>query len=57
MGTKYRPSIKDQKATQRFHRNGRLKVANAAVKASFFLPQKSPIPPKGESPQPKKSPA
>jgi hypothetical protein len=32
MGTKYRPSIKDQKATQRFHQNARRKVESGPVK-------------------------
>jgi len=54
MGSKYRPSIKDQKANQRFHKNARLKVANGPVRASFFLTQRSPEPTKGESPKSKK---
>jgi hypothetical protein len=55
MGTKYRPSIKDQKATQRFHKNVRLKVANGAVKASFYLTQRSPEAAKGNTTASKKS--
>ena len=47
MGSKYQPSIKDQKAVQRFHKIVRLKVANGPTKASFFLPQRTPVETKG----------
>jgi hypothetical protein len=39
MGSKYQPSIKDQKASQRFHKNVRLKIASGPVRQSRFLPQ------------------
>ncbi len=49
MGSKYRPSIKDQKANQRFHQNARRAAANGPVKKSLFLtsaPAKpAPVPP------------
>jgi hypothetical protein len=40
MGTKYRPSIKDQKASQRFHTNARRTAATGPVKHSLFITPK-----------------
>ncbi len=44
MGSKYRPSIKDQKATQRFHQNARRAAANGSVRKSLFLTAEPPRP-------------
>lgn len=44
MGSKYRPSIKDQKANQRFHQNARRAAANGPVKKSLFLTAEPPRP-------------
>jgi hypothetical protein len=41
MGSKYQPSIKDQKANQRFHQNARRKAATGPVKRSLFLTGKT----------------
>lgn len=41
MGSKYQPSIRDQKANQRFHTNARRKAATSGpVKGSLFLTHK-----------------
>jgi hypothetical protein len=41
MGAKYQPSIKDQKATLRFHTNTKREKAKAAG-ASLYVPPQSP---------------
>jgi hypothetical protein len=41
MGSKYQPSIKDQKATLRFHTNTKREKAKAAG-ASLYVPAQAP---------------
>jgi hypothetical protein len=41
MGSKYQPSIKDQKATLRFHTNTKREKAKAAG-ASLYVPPQAP---------------
>jgi hypothetical protein len=54
MGSKYRPSIKDQKANQRFHQNARRAAANGPVKKSLFLTSERPAPRAPAPPPPAK---
>jgi hypothetical protein len=51
MGAKYQPSIKDQKATLRFHTNTKREQAKAAGE-SLFVPPRTPrsIPVKAAAP-------
>jgi hypothetical protein len=42
VGAKYQPSIKDLKATLRFHQNAKRAAATGAIKKSLYMPSLPP---------------
>jgi hypothetical protein len=54
MGSKYRPNIKDQKATERFHQKARRAAAHGPVKQSLFLSGGAARPAPGADPSAKR---
>jgi hypothetical protein len=55
VGSKYRPSIKDIKATQRIHQNANREGVNADAKKSQYMPALPPKPAPGKSDVPAQS--